>query len=330
MIRRFALFQTFMTVARSGRMREAAATLALTPGAVSQRIRLLEEAAGGPLFLRTRSGLELTSAGSAMFAALSEAFRKIEEVDRDLGLGTSRRVVVTTMPSFAANWLVPRLSRLALRHPQVEVVVETSSQLVDLKRDPVDLAVRHGLGKYPGLKVTWLMAPRFVVVGSPALIKEDAPMKTPADCLRYPLLHDVRRQDWSLWLKAFGVEANSKRGPAFSDHQLIVRAAVAGQGLALVRDIYAEDELRAGRLVQALDIDWPSQFAFYAVSTVEALQKPAVRQFRDWLIEEAKMESDGTKSSGERVVAIDATTSLAALGTPDRKDRSERIVAERA
>ena len=93
-------------------------------------------------------------------------------------------------------------------------------------------------------------------------VPKEAPLKTPADCLGYPLLHDLNRQDWPLWFEAHGVVApHCKKGPAFSENHLIVRAAVAGQGLALVRDIYAEDDLRSKKLIKALTVNWPVQFA---------------------------------------------------------------------
>jgi LysR family transcriptional regulator, glycine cleavage system transcriptional activator len=155
MIRRFALLQTFVAVARAGKMKQAAHDLALTPGAVSQRIRQLEEAAGRRLFTRTSTGVELSAAGEAMFVALAEPFQAIEAVDMELGSPSSRRVTVSTVPSFAAAWLVPRLATFARLCPDIEVAVEVGTRPVDLKREPIDLAIRHGLGKYPGLESTW-------------------------------------------------------------------------------------------------------------------------------------------------------------------------------
>jgi LysR family transcriptional regulator, glycine cleavage system transcriptional activator len=291
MIRRFALLQTFVAVARAGKMKQAAHELALTSGAVSQRIRELEEATGRRLFTRNSAGVELSAAGEAMFGALDEPFRAIEAVDRELGTTSSRRVTVSTMPSFAATWLVPRLATFAKRHPDIEIAVETGARPVDLKREPIDLAIRHGLGKYPGFEAIWLIAPELIVVASPDLLKDRTPLEKPADCLAFPLLHDFSRQDWPLWFEAHGIGApNGKRGSAFSENHLIVRAAVAGQGLALVRDIYAEEDLRSKKLVKPLTVKWPAQFAYYAVATPDALRKPAVRRFRDWLVEEARQE----------------------------------------
>ena len=174
-------------------------------------------------------------------------------------------------------------------YPDIQIAVETGARPVDLKREPIDLAIRHGLGKYPGLKSTRIIAPEFIVFASPDLLKNRAPLKRAADCLAFPLLHDFNRQDWLLWFEAQGVDGpHAKKGPAFSENHLIVRAAVAGQGLALVRDIYVDDDLRSQRLVKALTVKWPAQFAYYAVATSAALQKPAVRRFRDWLVEEAR------------------------------------------
>jgi LysR family glycine cleavage system transcriptional activator len=121
MIRRFALLQTFVAVARAGKMKQAAQDLALTPGAVSQRIRQLEEVAGRRLFTRTSAGVELSTAGEAMFTALAEPFRAIEAVDHELDAPSSRRVTVSTMPSFAAAWLVPRLAMFAQCYPDIEM-----------------------------------------------------------------------------------------------------------------------------------------------------------------------------------------------------------------
>lgn len=282
------LLETFVAVARAGRMREAAETLSLTPGAISQRVRELEELAGQRLFRRTAAGVTLNAAGEALFAALDEPFRRIEDARRTLERPSARRVRVSTMASFAANWLVPRLSRFSRLHPGIDIELETDSRLVDLKREPVDMAIRHGLGDYPGLVAVPLVAPELIVVASPSLLQACAPIEKPADCLAFPLLHDMERADWRLWFEAHGVPAPARlEGPSFSDDHLAVKAAVAGQGLALVRDTYADDDLRTGRLAKAISARWPTAFAYYAVSTAQALQRPAVMRFRDWLVEEA-------------------------------------------
>jgi len=286
---RLSLLHTFVAVARAGRMRDAAEQMALTPGAISQRIRELEEGAGRRLFQRTQAGVELTAAGRKLMDSLDGPFRRIEEVGRELVASPAGRVTITTMASFAANWLVPRLADFSRLNPGIDIALETDNRVIDLKREPIDLAIRHGLGDYPGLEITWLMAPELIVVASPALLDAHPPIASPADCLAFPLLHDIDRADWRLWLEAQGVPVPRElKGPSFSDDHLLVRAAAAGQGLALVRDVYADDELRNGRLKRAIAVQWPTQLAYYAVGTSEALQKPAVRRFRDWLVAAAR------------------------------------------
>ena len=285
---RLSLLHTFVIVARSGRMRDAADLLAITPGAISQRIRALEDAVGHRLFTRTQAGVQLNAAGRALFSSLDDPFRTIEDVDRNLAGASSRRVVISTMASFAASWLVPRLSRFSRQHPDIDVALETDTRIVDLRREPIDLAIRHGLGDYPGLDASWLMAPELIVVASPACLRSGPPIRAPADCLAFPLLHDMNRTDWRLWFEAQGVDAaKDLKGSSFSDDHLLARAAVSGQGLALVRNVYVDDDLRAGRLVRALNFRWPTRFAYYAVATSEALQRPILRHFRDWLVREA-------------------------------------------
>ncbi len=293
------LLETFVAVARSGRMREAALTLSLTPGAISQRVRELEELAGRRLFSRTSAGVTLSEAGQSLFATLDEPFRHIEEARRALEKPSTRRVRVSTMASFAANWLVPHLPRFSALHPHIDIELETDNRLVDLKREPVDMAIRHGLGDYPGLVAVPLLAPELIVVASPSLLQGRAMIETPADCLTFPLLHDMDRADWLLWFEAHGVQVPAQlSGPSFSDDHLVVKAAAMGQGLALVRDTYADDDLRTGRLVRAISIQWPTKFAYYAVSTSDALQRPAVARFRDWLVSEAT--ADSQRSSENR------------------------------
>jgi LysR family glycine cleavage system transcriptional activator len=283
--------RTFVEVGQRGSVKAAAQALHVTPGAVSQQIRLLEDRLGVVLLARERMGMRLTEAGASIHPKLVEAFSQIDRAVETLEAGKGRKsLTVSTVATFAASWLVPRLGRFKQAHPHIEVRVEASSELVDLRRDRVHVAVRHGLGDYPGLEVVALMAPVLVPVASPAfLADQQALIAAPCDCLRHPLLHDADRADWALWLKAHGVadDARAERGSAFEDDFLLIRAAGAGQGLALVPQAYAQDEIAAGRLVQVLDKPWPARFAYYALTRPGAMEQPGVRAFMDWIREEA-------------------------------------------
>lgn len=292
--------RAFVEVGQRGSIKAAAEALHVTSGAVSQQIRLLEERVGMPLFTRERQGLRLTEAGAMVHPALLAAFAQIASASQALeDMGGRQTLTVSTVATFAAAWLVPRLGRFNQRHPHIEVRVEATSALVDLRRDRVDVALRHGLGDYPGLQVTRLMAPVLVPVASPALMAGQPPIAAPADCLRYPLLHDTDRADWSLWLAAHGAQdgsadaARALRGSAFEDDFLLIRAAEAGQGLALVPQLYAQEEIAAGRLVQVLDLPWPARFAYYLVARRDAATRPAVQAFMAWISEEAQATGAG-------------------------------------
>lgn len=285
----FELLHTFAVAARAARMAAAATTLGLTPGAVSQRIKALETLTGQRLLVRSAKGVEMTRAGHRLFARIDEPLRTLATAyGAASGRAGSQRIVVTTTPSFAAGWLVERLAAFASANPRIEIAVEAGDAVVDLRSDPVDLAIRHGLGEYPGLDAHWLMAPAQIVVASPTLLRRGPPILRAVDCLRYPLLHDIEQKDWQYWLAALGHKRTVPTGGhAFSDDTLLVRAAVAGQGLALVADTYAAGDIAAGRLVQAFKGRWPRKFAYYLVGRAATFRRPIVRRFKAWLIEEA-------------------------------------------
>lgn len=283
--------RTFVEVGQRKSVKAAAQALHVTPGAVSQQIRVLEDRLGVVLLERERLGMRLTEAGASVFPRLREAFLQIDQAMHDLESTKARRsLTVSTVATFAASWLVPRLGRFKQLHPDIEIRVEATSELVDLRRDRVDVALRHGLGDYPGLEVIPLMAPVLTPVASPGFLKaHGAVIHEAGDCLGYPLLHDGDRADWPLWLKAHGVagDLRAERGSAFDDDFLLIRAAEAGQGLALVPQAYAQEEIAAGRLIQVLDKPWPARFAYYAVTRPGAADRTEVRAFLEWIRDEA-------------------------------------------
>lgn len=285
--------RAFVEVGQRGSIKAAAEALHVTSGAVSQQIRLLEDRLGMALFTRERQGLRLNAAGLAAHPALLDAFAQIDKALGTLeALKGHQTLTISTVATFAASWLVPRLGRFKQLHPQIEVRVEATSALSDMRRDRVDVALRHGLGHYPGLQVTRLMAPVLVPVASPGLLADGVALQEPEDCLDYPLLHDADKADWSLWFAAHGVahDPRAGRGTTFEDDYLLIRAAASGQGLALVPQAYAREEIAAGRLAQVLDKPWPARFAYYLVMLPDAMQRPEVQAFAAWIQAEAQQE----------------------------------------
>ncbi|WP_340620916.1 LysR substrate-binding domain-containing protein [Xenorhabdus siamensis] len=284
--------RAFVEVGQSKSIKAAAHSLNVTPGAISQQIRLLEKRVGIELFTRERHGVRMTEAGENVYPLLLSAFEHLETAYTKLEKSKSRQTLtIDTISTFAACWLVPRLGNFKKQYPQIEIKIRTSPNLSDLKRDKIDIALRHGLGNYPELYVAQLMVPILIPVASHSLIKENQPINEPLDCLNYPLLQDSNRSDWRLWLSALGtpVDERAERGSCFEDDVLLIRAAVAGQGIALIAQEYAEEEIRAGRLIQVIDRPWPSQFAYYAVTLPEAINRLEVKAFIDWIKEEANI-----------------------------------------
>lgn len=285
--------RAFVETGRHGSLKAAAEVMGVSPGAISQQLKLLTERTGVRLFVRTRQGVSLSPAGAQVYPALLRAFDTIEDSMAVLETINGRQTLtISTVPSFAASWLVPRLGRFTAVHPDIEIRVEASSALVDLRRDRVDVAIRHGLGHYPGLVSRHLASPVLLPVACPRLLADGPRIRTPKDCLKYPLLQDSDRSDWRLWFKALGMadDARIERGPAFDDDVLLIRAAEAGQGIALLRDVYVQAEIASGRLSIALDRPWPTAFAYYAVTLPGADENPAIASFIAWLQCEAQGE----------------------------------------
>ncbi|KWD77013.1 LysR substrate-binding domain-containing protein [Burkholderia ubonensis] len=285
---------TFVEVGRCGSMKRAAEANCVSPGAVSQQIKNLEDRLMIRLFTRTSREVELTAAGQALFDQLLPRFEEIEAIWSNGSAAIRRlsRLTISTTASFAGAWLIPRLGHFNAMHPNIEVSIESSPRPLDLRREYVDIAIRHGLGTYPGHSAFKIWTPELLPVCSARLLRPDRPIASPKDCLDYPLLQDADRADWTLWLRAHGIDdTRALRGTSFNDDSLLVKAAVSGQGIALVRDVYAKDEIASGRLIQALDLPWPTQFAYYVVCSDQRADEGKITAFRTWIQEQIARET---------------------------------------
>ncbi len=288
--------RAFDAAARHLSFTKAAKELFVTQAAISHQVKGLERHLGFPLFRRMNRRLMLSDAGQAYLPALREAFDKIEAATQRLYAdeeGGSLRV--SCLPSFAAKWLLPRLGRFSERQPDIDVLVSASDTLVDFNQEQIDIAIRHGPGKYPGLRVDLLMDDEVLPVCSPRLLAGPKPLKEAADLKHHVLLHDDMGrqdhsyQDWTTWLQAVGVKGvKSTRGPAFSHSNMVIQAAIDGQGIALGRRSLTGDDLAAGRLVSPFGPVVPARFSYWVVAPLSSADRPKVRHFREWLLEEAK------------------------------------------
>ena len=287
--------RAFEAAARHMNFSRAADELSVTPGAVSQQIQNLEDYIGAPLFKRTPKGLLLTDAAQTALPALREAFDRLAEAASLLTAAEDgRRLTVSVAPSFAAKWLVPRLGRFEAAHPEVDVWVSAGLELVDFASGEIDLAIRYGSGRYPGLEVTRLLNETVSPVVSPTLL-EQTPLHELSDLSGHILLHDGSPDadescpDWAMWLAARGVKGvDGARGPRFNQSSLVIEAAVNGRGVALAKQTLAQADLDAGRLVQPFDISDAVDFAYYIVHPKAKGRLGQVKAFVAWLTQEAE------------------------------------------
>ena len=276
----------FEATARHRSVREAARELHVTPGAVSQQVRRLESFLGCALFERLPRGLALTHAVMDYQAACGEALARIGHATARLAAGARRVVRVSCTPSFAAQWLVPRLQLFLQSAPELDVHVNSTHRAVDLLAEDMHFAVRHGLGPYPGLHAEWLLDDDLIPVCSPRLV---APRLWAGleDITGPRLLHDGHRDDWRMWCQAQGLgRVDSGQGVVFAGTNGAVEAALAGQGFALVTRAVVERELATRALVGLQAPAAQAPLGYRLVYRPEALIDPALRRFRDWVVGE--------------------------------------------
>ncbi len=296
--------RAFEAAARHLSFAKAAEELNVTPAAISHQIKGLEAFLGVALFRRARRTIWLTEAGQAAIPDLRAAFDHLgAAVDRIRGLDFSGVITVSAAPSFAAKWLVPRLEGFRVANPEIDARVTASVDLVDFHRDQVDIGVRYGSGRYPGLCVDLLLTEEVVPVCSPGLRDGGPPLQSPDDLQHYTLIHDDTAlaggalPDWRMWLLAAGARAvDWTRGPRYSPSSVVIQAAIDGQGVALVGSVLVDADLTAGRLIRPFELTVPVDFAYYVVSPQATADRPKVRAFRDWLLAEAERYRSETRS----------------------------------
>jgi len=288
--------RAFEVVARHLSFTRAADELHVTPAAVGQQIRALETFLGVALFERLHRSLRLTDAGRSCLPEVQTGFRKLRDaVDRVRAAQRSSVVVVSVEPDFAARWLVRRLDRFNVAHPDVDVRLDATLRLVDLAREEVDVAVRYGSGNWTGLRSEPLFEDEMFPVCSPRLLRGPHALRRPADLCHQTLLHEYWGEEeddsgWRNWLLAAAVDGvDPERGPRFAQHSLMLEAAAQGHGVALASGILAADDLASGRLVRPFGSTGRMAlgFAYYLAWSASRRERAPARAFREWLLGEA-------------------------------------------
>lgn len=286
--------RTFEAAARHQSFLKAADELAVTPGAVSRQIKALEAELGLRLFERFNRAVRLTPVGERLAEAVRQGLGVLSAGVAEAQGARAGPLAVSVMHSLAARWLAPRIHDFHQRHPDIQVLIAASDLPADLVRDRIDVAIRYGVGPYPGLAATRLIATRMFPVCSPKLLQVE-PLATPADLAGAHLLSDVNvtptEPIWRDWLAAAGVpDVDPGPGLQFSNTYLAIEAALAGRGVALAQEAMVVDELASGRLVRPFEAVVTGPHSHWILTLPEKSDLPAVRRFRNWLIEQARRD----------------------------------------
>lgn len=272
----------FEAAARLGSFAKAAEELNLSQSAVSHAVRTLEERLGEILFDRSRSAVVLTQAGATLasrvrlsLSLLNEAFETISEPQR-------MRLVVSVLGSVAEKLIIPRLPAFFALHPDIEIELHASRRLADLKNHEADVAVRFGQGQWPGLTGVELAKDKVFPVAAPDYLNEVMGGDlSKCQTIVHPAI------SWRLWHDAAGLPNEIPSGQLITDDALLmIKAAIAGCGVALVNETLVRDDIEARRLVKVMQTEIEDDYSHWAVWDSTSAKVPLIKPFVDWLVTE--------------------------------------------
>lgn len=273
----------FEAAGRHLSFKAAAEELHLTPSAVSHAIQTLEDWLGVELFLRGNRSLSLTPAGQAYLPRVRDALQALALATESVpGRKPSGRLSVSSAPTFALRWLIPRLPAFRERHPTITVDIDTAHRAMEFPRDGIDVGIRLGRGPWPGLAALKLFEEELVPVAAPALA---ARIAGPADLPTLPLLHVASvSEDWAAWAEGAGLRPEAFAGGLrFDAIHMAVDAAVRGLGVVIGRRPTIDPELESGRLVEVASPRLRARAGWWMVTSRDGLRRPEIAAFRAWM-----------------------------------------------
>ncbi len=289
--------KAFESVARRQSIEAASEELHVTHGAVSRHIKQLESVLNVSLFDRTKRSLSLTPRGEKYFKQISAAFDLIDEATENLyQLERKENVLgISTTHSFASKWLMPRLPQFSAASPDVEVWLSLDQQLDSFSSSNVDIGIRCGKPPWPGVEAWPLLSDRLLPVCSPSLLPEDPRQQEVSVLDSMTLLHDQDpNAQWSLWFEQYSKQQSSRLpGPRFASSDVLIQAAIAGQGVALVSEVLAQQEIANGSLVVLFDKPVEIGNYFWLVMPERSKRKNKVLAFSRWLTTQPDIQLTG-------------------------------------
>jgi LysR family glycine cleavage system transcriptional activator len=300
--------RAFEAAARHLSFTRAAVDLNVTQAAISHQIKLLESDLGFPLFTRLTRRLLLTNEGQTLYAAVYEAFDQIEDTIEKLTSGIGDQVLnVSLTPYFSSKWLTLRLSRFWALHPNIDLRLHHTSDPGQFDQSEIDLAITWGLDDSPDLDSKHLMVSRVIPVCSPDLITPDRPLNTFDDLYNHTLLHENDYSLWTLWLERAGVKnVRLKRGLTMDDSNVLIQAAIDGQGVAMGSNFLCADDIDAGKLTMPFPIELSIPYSYYIVYKPGALNRPKINAFYRWLLSEAQSSMESFCNSRKPLMDVAA------------------------
>ncbi len=280
--------KAFEVAARHLSFRVAAEELGVTQGAVAQQVRGLEAELGVKLFERMPRSLVLTGEGRGYIADIRRAFEIIAQATGDLR-PQPVRLTISTTPTFASKWLIPRLPDFTSRHPDLDLHILATERMSGFQADGVDLAVRYGRPPFgPGLATELLFEQEIIAVCSPVLLRDREPPKTSEELAGYALLHDAHNS-WPEFIDTHfgGAQQPSYKGISFNQTSHAIEAAIAGQGIVLANRDFVARDMKEGRLTQVVEGTLGGSADFYLVWP-RYRKSPAIETVIAWMSEEAR------------------------------------------
>ncbi|RKF15747.1 LysR family transcriptional regulator [Alginatibacterium sediminis] len=287
----------------------AANELNVSAGAISQQIRQLEDRLQCRLFERQHRQVQLSEQGEILFRYTTSGFAALQDGVRQLnGDPDPSSLSLSVIPSFAQQWLVPRLGSFSQQHSELSVLLQSSNALVDFRKHRVDLCVRYGMGKYADLESHWLMDDFLYPVCHP-IYQERHQIYKLEDLSKADLLEDARPDmNWNYWLELAGHDPQTiKPSLRYQGAHLVVQGALAVQGVALVRHNVAWKFIEEGTLVRIGDIDIRSAYRYFLCAPSSYFKRSKIRSFETWIQEQASLfwQQSLAKDAAQRRV-IDA------------------------
>ncbi len=277
--------RAFAAYAQSRSVAKAGAALNVSHAAISQHLRTLESDLGVALLDRSGRRMELTAEGETLARALLDGFGQIATtVEALTGADATRPLQISTTPTFASAWLMPRLSQFREKHPEISLTIDPSATVQTLEPGGIDVALRYGRGDWPGLEAELLVRSPIVVVAAPTLVGTRE-ISSPADLREYHWLQELGTNEATDWFALHGVDRDAGHGYASLPGNLMLEAARAGQGIAITAGIFVAQDVEAGRLRILFE---DTRKTGYFLVTRPGVLRPPLKAFTTWLRREAR------------------------------------------